>query len=104
MDEQTSKRLHADLVKLGDMMGDGMHHEPGGRWIEQDYKRVARALGYGPKRRNNGEAIDKAMASFLAKTPCPKCSGKLQQTRSGSKRAACSACGEKFQCGSSKTK
>lgn len=102
MDEQTKKKLHADLVRLGDMMGDGMHHEPGGKWIEQSYKRVAKALGYGPKRRNNGPAIDKAMGEFLAKTPCPSCGGRLEQKRAGSRRAKCSQCQKEFQCGTAK--
>jgi hypothetical protein len=97
LDPAVEAKLHRDLVRLGDMMGDGMHLEPGGSWIAADYRRVARALGYGPKRSNTAEAINAAMAERLKVTPCPNCSGTLKQTRSGSKRAACSACQQRYQ-------
>lgn len=38
--------LHRQLVKLGDMLGDGMGDERGGAWIKKDYRRVMKALGY----------------------------------------------------------
>ena len=40
------------LIQLGDMMGDGLHHEPDGYWIPKEYKRILRALGIAPKRKN----------------------------------------------------
>lgn len=98
--DETRRKLQADLVKLGDMMGDGLHYEPGGKWIARDYRRVARALGHTLPSQRNVTGINAAMADFLAKTPCPKCSGALKQTRSGSKRARCSRCSATFQCSS----
>ena len=97
MDAETSRRLHADLVKLGDMMGDGLHHEPGGRWIAKEYARVAKALGYTMPRSSRVADIDKAMASLLQTTSCPDCMGALKQTRSGSRRVQCTDCQRRYQ-------
>lgn len=89
--------LHSQLIKLGDMMGDGLHHEPDGKWIPREYKKVMKALGIGPKRRNNSEAINKAMVPRLKDVKCQKCQGDLKQTKSGSKRGKCVGCGARYQ-------
>jgi ribosomal protein L37AE/L43A len=89
--------LHNQLIKLGDMMGDGLHYEPGGEWINKEYKKVARALGYGPKRKNDSSEINARMAERVSETPCKQCGGTLRQTRSGSMRAKCQGCGTRFQ-------
>lgn len=93
------KHLHDRLVSLGDMMGDGLHLEPGGKWISKEYAQVAKALGYGPLRANNTEAINDSMSRALETARCKKdgCNGELKQTRSGSKRAACVKCGARYQ-------
>lgn len=89
--------LHDQLVKLGDMIGDGLHHEPDGRWIAKEYARIARALGYAPPRSSNVQAINESMAIALSKTRCPNCGGALRQTRSGARRARCSGCEKLYQ-------
>jgi hypothetical protein len=91
--------LYDQLIKLGDMMGDGLHHEPDGKWISREYKKICIALGLikKPNRKNNSKAIDKAMAKSLGSQRCPKCDGNLKQTRAGSLRANCLECGVKFQ-------
>jgi len=89
--------LHRQLVKLGDMMGDGLHHEPDGKWIAREYKKTCRALGIGPKRRNNTATNNAVMAERIKNVACQKCQGELKQTRSGSLRASCVDCGAKFQ-------
>ena len=60
LSEETKAHLHSQLIKLGDMMGDGLHHEPDGRWISKEYTKVLRALGIAPKqkRANNSEVIN----------------------------------------------
>lgn len=88
--------LNQQLIKLGDMMGDGLHHEPDGKWIEQDYRRVAKALGYKFPRKNNASVINEHMARRVKGVSCGKCGGDLKQTRAGSKRATC-ANGHKWQ-------
>lgn len=91
--------LHRQLVKLGDMMGDGLHHEPDGKWISKEYKRILIALEIipKPKRRNNSAAINEAMARRVKEVKCQQCHGELKQTKSGSKRGICTDCGAKYQ-------
>lgn len=97
LSEETQARLHNQLVKLGDMMGDGLHHEPDGKWINREYKQTLKALGMLPKKANNSEVINARMIERVNDVPCGKCQGKLKQTRSGSKRAVCISCGGKWQ-------
>lgn len=97
LSQETKDHLHRQLIRLGDMMGDGLHHEPDGKWIPKEYKRVMKALGLMPKKRNNSEVINQRMIERVNDVACGKCSGKLMQTRSGSKRAACVDCGAKWQ-------
>jgi hypothetical protein len=97
--KETEARLHHQLVKLGDMMGDGLHHEPDGKWINKEYRQTLKALGMLPKTKkaNNSEAINARMIERVNDVPCGKCQSKLKQTRSGSKRAICISCGGKWQ-------
>ena len=89
--------LYRQLIRLGDMMGDGLHHDPGGKWISREYKKILRSLGIMPKRKNNSKAINNLIAKRIKKVVCQKCQGCLKQSRSGSKRAICVDCGAKFQ-------
>ena len=102
MDEKASAMLHSQLIKLGDMMGDGLHLEPDGRWIAKEYLQIAKKLGYAPLRSSSVQAINESMALALEKTRCPSCSGVLQQTRSGSRRAKCLVCEKRYQFKNSK--
>ncbi|WP_259649562.1 hypothetical protein [Shewanella sp. MBTL60-007] len=96
MSEETKKHLQNQLIKLGDMIGDGLADEPGGKWIRKDYAKVAKALGYGPDRTAKNAAINQAMMKRCNDVTCGKCGGLLVQTRSGSKRAVCQQ-GHKWQ-------
>lgn len=89
-----------DLIRLGDMIGDGLADEPGGAWIRAAYRRTAKDMGIDipkPRRRNNAPAINEHMKRRVADVRCTECSGALQQTRSGSKRAVCVSCGTEFR-------
>ena len=99
MDKETEARLYRDLVKLGDMMGEGLHLEPDGKWINREYKVTMKALGLLPKqkRRNNTDQINKKMVEALITIKCPECKGELKQTRSGSMKAKCHTCGSIFK-------
>lgn len=88
--------LHRQLVKLGDMMGDGLHLEPDGKWISKEYRQTAKALGLLPKRTTNVDGINKAVANSLSQHKC-KCGGELKQTRSGSKRVQCVLCDARYE-------
>lgn len=95
---ETTAHLHKQLIKLGDMMGDGLHHEPDGKWIAKEYKQVAKALGLIPKqkRANNSAQINERMTERLREVNCPNCHCELKQTRSGSMKAKCVGCGSKY--------
>ncbi|PST68892.1 hypothetical protein [Shewanella algae] len=90
------QHLHKQLIKLGDMIGDGLDTEPGGKWIRKEYAKVAKALGYGPDRSARNAEINKVMMKRCSDVSCGHCGGKLVQTRSGSKRAMCPS-GHKWQ-------
>lgn len=64
--------LEDRLVRLGDMMGDGLHLEPGGRWIEREYKKTLKSLGLLElvKRKNNSNKINEFMAKRLKEVKC----------------------------------
>ncbi|MCU8058569.1 hypothetical protein L5L78_20740 [Shewanella sp. SM34] len=88
--------LYQQLIRLGDMIGDGLHLEPDGKWIAKEYVKVARALGYRPKRADHSAQINAVMLKRVADVPCGQCGLALKQTKSGSKRAVC-ANGHKWQ-------
>lgn len=93
--------LEDRLVRLGDMMSDGLHLEPGGKWIEKEYKKTLIALGLlePSKRKNNSDKINEFMAERLKKVKCT-CGSELVQSRSGSFIGKCNKCGKKFILGS----
>lgn len=93
--------LEDRLVRLGDMMGDGLHLEPGGRWIEREYKKTLKSLGLLElvKRKNNSNKINEFMAKRLKEVKCT-CGSELVQSRSGSFIGKCNKCGKKFILGS----
>lgn len=89
--------LEDKLVHLGDMMSDGLHREPGGKWIEKEYKETLKALGLleSVKRKNNSDKINEFMANRLKEVKCT-CGSELVQSRSGSFIGKCKKCGKKF--------
>lgn len=92
--------LHNQLIKLGDMMGDGLHHEPDGKWIAKEYRKIAKLLypemyKKKPKTTQQKEKINEQMAGLMA-NGCPKCSGTLVQVKNYSKTCKCTNCGAKF--------
>ncbi|ELO1825435.1 hypothetical protein QXB71_000619 [Vibrio cholerae] len=97
---ESKHRLYKDLIKLGDMMGDGLHHEPDGKWIIREYRKTLKALGYDvptKPRVNHSPQINERMEQRVKEVKCGKCCGELKQSRSGSKRAVCKSCGGKWQ-------
>lgn len=95
--------LYGQLVKLGDMIGDGLHYESDGKWITKEYNQVARALGLIPKKKRASkspemvEKVNSMMTKRTGEVQCTKCAGQLKQSRSGSMRARCQSCGASFQ-------
>lgn len=92
------------FIRLGEMIGDGLHNEPGGKWISRDYKALAKFLIPEDeeskrikldRRRRKNAAIDEQMQTLLTKHKC-QCSGSLKQSRSGSKVAYCEVCNSRY--------
>jgi len=91
--------LGRQLIKLGDMLGDGMGDEPGGAWIKTEYRKICKALGYvmpTKPRRNNSQVINAAVAKYVETNRC-ECGGVLIQSRPGSMRVECVACRKRYQ-------
>lgn len=89
------------FIKLGDMMGDGLHHEE--PWIAKEYKKLAKILipdlrETEKKRRvNKNESINLQIAEKLKADKC-NCGSDLKQVRSGSKVVQCinKECNKKY--------
>lgn len=101
IDYMDEEMLEDRLVRLGDMMSDGLHLEPNGKWIEREYKKTLKALGLlePTKRKNNSDKINEFMTKRLKEVKCT-CGSELVQSRSGSFIGKCSKCGKKFVLGS----
>lgn len=100
--------LRRQLVTLGAMMGAGLHHEPDGKWIAREYKKVLRLLE--PEmfqldkeaRRTKNRSVDAAIVRLLNSFKCTKCGSALKQSRSGSLILYCISCGSRFKAGRKK--
>lgn len=94
MDRQS---LSNQLIRLGDMLGDG-DAEP---WVGKEYRRICKLLGYTSNRRRTdaarAAAINDKMVERVKETRCQRCQGELKQSRSGSMVGACVSCGAKFR-------
>ncbi len=101
MEERENQDLWNRFIRLGDMMGDGLHHEPDGKWIERDYKRISRILipeikeADKQKRKNRAININKQIDALLQNKKC-SCGGNLIQKRSGTKVVYCELCNSRY--------
>lgn len=81
-------------------MGDGLHHEPDGKWITKEYKRLSKMLipelkqQQKEKRKLKSIHINEQMDKLLQEKKC-SCGGALKQKRSGSKVCYCSQCNKR---------
>jgi len=109
--EENNAYLHRQLVKLGDMMGDGLHHEADGKWIEKEYAKICKVLhpemflkqneAKKKARKLKAIAVNDRMDEILKDFKC-KCGGTLKQGRSGTKVANCILCENRYKLGSKK--
>lgn len=91
-DEYLALRLHG----LECRMQRGEHLQEGGQQLVREYRKLKAAQGKGLRKpKKDHSAVDQAMAEQVAAFACPACGGVLRQTRSGSLRAVCTACGER---------
>ena len=100
--EKDNKFEWNQFCKLGEMMGDGLHHEPDGKWITNEYNRLAKVLipelkeESKERRRLKAASVDSQMEKLIEKKKC-SCGGNLKQSRSGSKVAYCQSCNNRYK-------
>lgn len=86
------------FIKLGDMMGNGLHLEPGGKWITKEYNKLAKilipdlAITSKKVRQETNQRLNESIQKRLEEVKCPECNSELKQTRSGSKKVKCTGC------------
>lgn len=96
-----NQQLWDRFCRLGEMIGDGLHNEPDGKWISKEYNRLRKILL--PKDETDKEFaklknknLDIIMAELIKNKPC-QCGGTLKQFRSGSKVAYCQTCNARYK-------
>ena len=99
--EDGKKYLYDRLIRLGDLMGDGCHLEPDGKWIEREYRDTLKLLGLSPKKSVDTSSINEFMEKWLQEVRC-ECGGELFQSRKGSFIATCSICRKRYKLGARK--
>lgn len=91
--------LWNQFCKLGEMMGDGLHHEDDGAWIPKEYKRLMKILCpeiSNEARKTKADKIDSQMVNLLSQRKC-ECGGDLKQSRKGSKICYCIVCNKRYK-------
>jgi hypothetical protein len=93
--------LWNQFIRLGEMMGDGLHYESDGKWISKEYRKLAKILipemkeESAIRRKLKNASTDIQMAKLLEDRKCG-CGGGIKQKRSGSKVAYCQTCGSRY--------
>lgn len=100
---EENKHLWDRFVRLGDMIGEGLHHDD--KSITKEYRELmmilcppspeAQAFAKELRQKINS-TIDEQMAALLASKKC-ECGGVIKQSRSGSKVAYCESCKQRFK-------
>lgn len=89
--------LALQLYGLECRMQRGEHLQEGGQQLVREYRKLKAAQGRGLRKpKKDHSAVDRAMAEQLASCACGACGGNLKQSRSGSLRAVCQTCGERW--------
>lgn len=97
--KEGNEYLYNQLIKLGDMMGDGLHHEPDGKWIEKEYRAICKVLfpeRFKEVRKKKSFVIDNFMKRVEEEKKCD-CGGSLKQSRKGSYSCHCLTCSKKYK-------
>lgn len=100
--ENENKSLWDQFARLGEMMGDGLHHESDGKWISRDYKKLSKILipeikeVEKKRRKRKAEKVQEQMQKLLSDNKC-KCGGILIQKRKGTKVCYCSECDQRYK-------
>jgi hypothetical protein len=102
MEQRENQDLWNRFIRLGDMIGDGLHYESDGKWIEREYNKLARILipeikeSDKQRRKDKAIRINKQMDVLLQNKKC-SCGGQLQQKRSGTIVVYFSVCNARYK-------
>lgn len=89
--------LALQLYGLECRLQRGEHLQEGGEHLMGEYRKLKAAQGKGLRKpKKDHSAVDRAMTEQVASCACGACGGELKQARSGSLRAICQACGERW--------
>lgn len=99
---ETDDFVWEQFCRLGEMIGDGLHHEPDGKWITRDYNRLAKILVPGikealqAKRKLKADHVTKQISELIKVKKC-SCGGELIQKRKGTKVVYCKDCNSRYK-------
>lgn len=96
--QDDNEYLALQLYGLECRLQRGEHLQAGGEQLMREYRRLKATQGKGLRKpKKDHSAVDQAMADQVATCTCATCGGQLKQARSGSLRAICQACGERWE-------
>mgnify|MGYP006921350725 CR=1 FL=1 len=107
-EKPNDQHLWNQFIKLGEMIGDGLHEEPDGKWISREYKQLAKILvpeikeSLAETRKIKNQTIDEQVKKLLDKFKSKCCNVDLKQARSGSLIVYCSKCNHRYKAVKSK--
>jgi len=93
------ERLSKDLIKLGDILGDGDLEPSDEKYFKKEYKKVFGLLYpevNRAKRKNRMIAVNKRVLRLIEKNKC-SCGGEYRQSRSGSLICYCKKCNKRVK-------
>lgn len=96
--DNNNEFLWNQFCRLGEMIGDGLHHED--PWISKEYRRIGKILipeAYKDERKEKNRLIDNAVKLRLETDRCNVCKSEMKQVRSGSYVVKCIECGARFK-------
>lgn len=91
------------FARLGEMIGDGLHYEPDGKWITREYRSLMHYLIPETKKADKEQRaarrkqVNDRLKELLKDFKCHNCNqvGTVTQNRSGARRCKC-YCGQNF--------
>lgn len=93
------ERLSREFIKLGDMMANGLHHEPDGRWIAREYNKLYKALH--PEEAKEASKLrnmeTQLRVTRVIETQKCKCGGTFMQPKKHVLRVKCTECGTLYK-------
>ena len=99
MSNNDNQHLWRSFERLGEMIGDGLHHEE--PWISKEYKRLGKILmpdAYKEDRQRKNAIVDHRVSLYLKEKDVKcTCGEPLHQVRSGSWKLSCKSCGARYR-------